>query len=141
MKNVLAFMFGGLFSIGLMISGMANPEKVFNFLDIFGNWDASLAFVMLGAIAVAFIPFQFVIRQPKMKTIFNEIMQLPQASKIDQKLIFGSVIFGIGWGIAGMCPAPSLTLIGLGHYDAVYFILAMFMGIGLHRLVFERAYK
>ena len=88
MKNIFAFIFGGLFSLGLMISGMANPAKVLGFLDIFGQWDISLMFVMLGAIAVAFIPFQ---RAIKTKTIFNEQIQLPTNTQIDQRLIVGAL--------------------------------------------------
>ena len=133
MKNLLAFLWGGLFSVGLMISGMANPEKVLDFLDVFGDWDPSLAFVMLGAIMVAFIPFQKATRNPVAKTVFHEPIQLPTNQKIDSKLMSGSLLFGIGWGIAGICPALSLTLIGLGHYQATYFIMAMLAGVYLHR--------
>lgn len=135
MKNFLAFIFGGIFSVGLILSGMSNPEKVLNFLDLFGTWDASLAFVMVGAIAVAFIPFQRAMRQAEPKTILNEPIDLPKQTQIDSKLIIGSFIFGIGWGIAGICPAPSLTLIGLGYYQAIYFIVAMLVGILIHRKV------
>ena len=138
MKNFLAFIFGGIFSVGLILSGMSNPEKVLNFLDLFGTWDASLAFVMVGAIAVAFIPFQKAVRQPDSKTVYGEVIQLPKNTKIDRKLIFGSLLFGIGWGIAGICPAPSFTLIGLGYFQAIYFIIAMFVGVLLHRKVMER---
>jgi uncharacterized membrane protein YedE/YeeE len=132
-KNFLAFIFGGLFSVGLMVSGMSNPEKVLDFLDLFGDWDASLAFVMMGAIAVAFIPFQKALRSQTPKTIFNELIDLPKNNKIDPKLISGSLLFGIGWGIAGICPAPSFTLIGLGHYQVLYFIVAMLAGVLIHR--------
>lgn len=135
MKNFLAFIFGGIFSVGLILSGMSNPEKVLNFLDLFGTWDASLAFVMMGAIAVAFIPFQRAMRQAEPKTILNEPIDLPKQTQIDSKLIIGSFIFGIGWGIAGICPAPSITLIGLGYYQAIYFIVAMLVGILFHRKV------
>lgn len=133
MKNILAFIFGGLFSLGLMISGMSNPEKVLGFLDIFGQWDISLMFVMLGAIAVAFIPFQKAIKSPK--TLFNEKIQLPMNTQIDQRLIVGAFIFGIGWGISGICPAPALTLIGLGHFEALYFIVAMLVGMFIYRVL------
>ena len=133
MKNFLAFIFGGLFSVGLMFSGMSNPEKVLNFLDLFVDWDASLAFVMIGAIMIAIIPFQKVVRSQAPKTVFNEPIELPSNHKIDFKLISGSLLFGIGWGIAGICPAPSFTLIGLGHYQVLYFIVSMFVGILLHR--------
>jgi uncharacterized protein len=119
MRNVWAFIWGGLFSIGLMLSGMSNPAKVIGFLDIFGQWDASLAFVMMGAIAIAFIPFQKAVRQPHPQTFYGEAIQLPKNTKIDRKLILGSLLFGIGWGIAGICPAPSFTLIGLGYYQAI----------------------
>ena len=112
-----------------MFSGMANPQKVLNFLDVFGTWDASLAFVMMGAIAVAFIPFQVLSKQQAPKTVFNEPILLPKNTQLDPKLITGSAIFGIGWGLAGICPAPSLTLVGLGHYQAFYFIIAMAIGV------------
>ncbi|MFW1983096.1 DUF6691 family protein [Acinetobacter guillouiae] len=133
MKNIFAFIFGGLFSVGLMLSGMSNPAKVIGFLDIFGQWDPSLAFVMIGAIVVAFIPFQKAIRHPV--TVFNEVIELPKNSQLDTKLIAGAFIFGIGWGIAGICPAPAFTLIGLGYYQALYFIVAMLFGVLIHRKV------
>ena len=91
-----------------------------------------------GAIAVAFIPFQKAVRQPHPKTVYGEAIQLPKNTKIDRKLILGSLLFGIGWGIAGICPAPSFTLIGLGYYQAIYFIIAMFVGVLLHRKVMEK---
>ena len=133
MKSFFAFIFGSLFAIGLMVSGMSNPEKVLNFLDIFGEWDASLAFVMIGAIVVAFIPFQSAVRSPQAKTLFNEEIDLPKNRKIDPKLLIGAGLFGAGWGIAGICPAPSFTLIGLGHYQVIYFIAAMLVGVLIHR--------
>ena len=133
MKNILAFIFGGIFSVGLLFSGMANPQKVLGFLDVFGDWDPSLAFVMAGAIMVAFIPFQLAKRKPV--TLFNEVIELPQNNQLDKKLISGAFIFGMGWGIAGICPAPSLTLIGLGYYNALYFIVAMLVGMLIHRKV------
>ncbi|MFW1735537.1 DUF6691 family protein [Acinetobacter sp. ULE_I001] len=133
MKNIFAFIFGGLFSVGLMLSGMSNPAKVIGFLDIFGQWDPSLAFVMIGAIVVAFIPFQKAIRKPV--TVFNEVIELPKNTRLDTKLVAGAFIFGIGWGIAGICPAPAFTLIGLGYYQALYFIVAMLFGVLIHRKV------
>lgn len=131
MKNILAFVFGGLFSVGLMLSGMSNPVKVIGFLDVFGNWDPSLAFVMFGAIAVALIPFQKAIRKPV--TLFNEVIELPQKTQLDRNLVSGAFIFGVGWGIAGICPAPALTLIGLGYTQALYFVIAMLLGILIQR--------
>ena len=133
MKNILTFLFGGLFSIGLMVSGMSNPTKVIGFLDIFGQWDPSLAFVMIGAILVAFVPFQMAMR--KLFTVFNEPIDLPKNNQIDKRLLSGAFIFGIGWGIAGICPAPAFTLIGLGYYQVIYFIVAMFVGVLIHRRI------
>ena len=130
LKNILALLLGSLFSIGLIFSGMSNPKKVLDFLDITGNWDPSLAFVMGGAILVAFLPFQYAMRTPK--TIFNEKIDLPVSNHVDPKLLWGALIFGMGWGIAGICPAPALTLIGLGYYQAIYFIVAMFAGMLLY---------
>jgi len=132
MKNLFAFIFGSIFALGLIISGMSNPAKVLSFLDIFGDWDTSLMFVMIGAIAVAFIPFQKAIRHPK--TILGEAVVLPQNRQLDKKLIVGAVLFGIGWGIAGICPAPAITLIGLGYTQIWYFIIAMLVGMFIHRL-------
>lgn len=133
MKNILAFVFGSLFSLGLMVSGMSNPQKVIDFLDFFGHWDASLAFVMIGAILVAIIPFQIAVHSTAPKTMFHEPIDLPTNNKIDPKLVTGALLFGIGWGIAGICPAPSFTLIGLGHYQVLYFIVAMIAGVFIHR--------
>lgn len=139
MKNVSALLFGALFSIGLMFSGMSNPKKVLDFLDLFGQWDASLAFVMMGAIAVAFIPFQKAVRQVNPQTIFHEHIDFPKNNHIDRKLILGALIFGAGWGIAGICPAPSFTLIGLGHYQALYFVISMLIGVYIHQKWSERS--
>lgn len=136
MKNLFAFIFGGLFALGLIVSGMSNPEKVLGFLDLFGDWDISLMFVMIGAIAVAIIPFQKAIRNPK--TLSGEAISLPASTHIDKKLIIGSTLFGVGWGIAGVCPAPAITLIGLGYVEAWYFIGAMLFGIFIHRMWAER---
>lgn len=138
MKNLWAFVFGGIFSVGLMLSGMSNPKKILDFLDLFGQWDPSLAFVMLGAIAVTFIPFQKAVHNHAPKTVYGDAIDLPKNNKIDSKLVTGSLIFGIGWGIAGICPAPSLTLIGLGNYQAIYFIAAMMIGMLIHRKLMGR---
>ncbi len=128
MKSIFAFVFGGLFSIGLMVSGLSNPEKVIGFLDLFGQWDPSLAFVMMGAIMVVIIPMQKALRHPKPVTVFQQQIDLPTSKQIDTKLIMGAVLFGIGWGIAGICPAPSFTLLGLGYWEGLYFVIAMGLG-------------
>lgn len=139
MKNIFAFLFGSLFALGLMISGMSNPAKVLGFLDIFGQWDISLMFVMIGAIAVTIIPFQKAIRHPK--TLFGEKITLPANTQIDKKLVIGAILFGMGWGIAGVCPAPAITLIGLGYSEIWYFIMAMLFGMFIHYVWVERSEK
>lgn len=126
-------MFGGLFALGLLISGMSNPQKVLNFLDVFGSWDISLMFVMLGAILVAIVPFQKMVKATTPKTIFGDPVDLPKSQKIDPNLLIGSTLFGMGWGIAGICPAPSLTLIGLGNFQVLYFVIPMLVGMMLHQ--------
>ena len=137
-KNLITFILGSVFSVGLMLSDMSNPKKILDFLDLVGDWDASLAFVMLGAIAVAIIPFQKAVRAKQPKTVVGEPINLPTSQQIDRKLLLGSLIFGVGWGIAGICPGPSLTLIGLGHYQGLYFIVAMLVGIVIHRFWLEK---
>lgn len=134
MKQVLALLSGCLFALGLLISGMSNPQKVLDFLDIFGQWDASLLFVMIGAIGVAFVPFQRMAARANPKSVFGDTIQFPSNRQIDKNLIVGSALFGMGWGIAGMCPGPALTLIGLGNTEALYFVIAMLVGMYSHKL-------
>jgi len=133
LNAVMAVFFGALFALGLIISGLANPVKIIGFLDVTGQWDASLIFVMLGAIMVVFIPMQRAIRKPY--TLSGQVINLPTQKQIDYKLIIGAVIFGIGWAIAGICPGPSFALLGLGHIEAFYFLLAMSGGIWLQRKI------
>ncbi|EPF73354.1 DUF6691 family protein [Acinetobacter rudis] len=126
-----ATVLGALFGLGLIISGLANPIKIISFLDITGQWDASLIFVMLGAIMVVFIPMQRAIRHPC--TLSGQTIHLPTQTQLDYKLVVGAIIFGIGWAIAGICPGPSFALLGLGHIEGVYFLLAMGLGVWLQR--------
>jgi uncharacterized membrane protein YedE/YeeE len=122
---------GLVFGLGLIISGMANPGKVLGFLDLAGNWDPSLAFVMAGAIAVGAAAF-FVARKRTVSLLGAE-MKLPVARHIDRRLVVGSTLFGIGWGIAGFCPGPGLVALGMGETKALVFVAAMLAGM----LVFE----
>jgi uncharacterized membrane protein YedE/YeeE len=122
---------GLVFGLGLIISGMANPGKVLGFLDLAGNWDPSLAFVMAGAIAVGAVAF-FVARKRTVSLLGAE-MKLPVARHIDRRLVVGSTLFGIGWGIAGFCPGPGLVALGMGETKALVFVAAMLAGM----LVFE----
>ncbi len=127
MRKVTAFIAGLLFGLGLLLSGMTNPTKVLNFLDLAGQWDPSLALVMFGAIGAAWWPFHWAIKQPN--ALLGATMQLPTHRDIDRRLIGGSLLFGIGWGIAGICPGPGLTLLFTLHWQAWVFVLAMLAGM------------
>lgn len=116
---------GILFGIGLWVSGMANPKKVLGFLDITGNWDASLMLVMAGAVAVTFFGFRF----------FKEKFQTPTIKDIDFPLVAGAAIFGVGWGIAGYCPGPAVTALSTLSMEAIVFVSAMIVGGLVHRAI------
>lgn len=137
---VLASLLAGLvFGLGLIVSGMSNPAKVLGFLDIAGPWDPSLAFVMGGAIAVGAIAFAFARRRSL--SFLGAAMKLPTSRDIDKRLIGGSVLFGIGWGIAGFCPGPalvSLMSLGRGETKALIFVVAMLLGMGMFELIERR---
>ena len=132
MSIVLQFAIGVAFGLGLVIAGMSNPAKVLNFLDIgaisSGGWDPSLAFVMGGAIAVAFIGFKLVLRRAQ--PIFDDAFHLPTASTVDARTIVGPAIFGVGWGLAGFCPGPAFAALTTGSSPALMFVAAMLVGMG-----------
>lgn len=136
MRFLTALLAGLLFGLGLVISGMANPAKVLGFLDLFGRWDPSLALVMVGAIAAAFLPMQWVQRSGH--TLRGEPVTLPGTRQIDPRLITGSLIFGAGWGVAGFCPGPALVALGAGMPQALLFVLAMLGGMVLFTLYDRR---
>jgi uncharacterized membrane protein YedE/YeeE len=127
-----ALLSGIIFGFGLILSGMANPAKVLAFLDLAGPWDPSLAFVMGGAILVGLITFT--IAKKRTLTLLGLQMHLPTSKIIDKRLVLGSLIFGIGWGIAGICPGPALVLLGIGSLKAIVFIVAMLIGMRLFAL-------
>ena len=131
MSALVAFIAGLAFGVGLLLSGMGNPAKVQNFLDFFGTWDPSLAFVMIGAIAVAFVAFMFAKRRKT--ALLGEPMQLPTSSAIDARLLIGSAMFGIGWGLAGFCPGPALMNLLTMHSEVVIFVAAMIVGMLLEQ--------
>ena len=132
MISILSALVAGLiFGLGLILSGMGNPAKVQNFLDFFGTWDPSLAFVMIGAIAVAFVAFMFAKRRKT--ALLGEPMQLPTSSAIDARLLIGSAMFGIGWGLAGFCPGPALMNLLTMHSEVVIFVAAMIVGMLLEQ--------
>ncbi len=135
--NILLNLAAGLiFGLGLVISGMANPAKVLNFLDVAGNWDPSLAFVMLGAIAVTATGFRFVLRRPK--PLLEQSFHLPGQSSIDRPLVIGSAIFGLGWGLFGFCPGPAITSLGLAATGTLVFVPMMLIGIAAAALIRKR---
>ena len=131
-----ALLAGLVFGLGLLVSGMANPAKVLGFLDLAGQWDPSLAFVMGGAVAVGSIAF--LLARRRTLTLIGLEMRLPTANHIDRRLIVGSTIFGIGWGIAGFCPGPALVALGMGEAKAIAFVVAMLLGMGLFELLEQR---
>lgn len=131
MKHVITYLIGLIFGIGISISGMANPAKVLNFFDVFGTWDPSLALVMGGALIVAAIGYRIVFRRPA--PVFEPVFNVPNNRVIDKKLIGGSVVFGIGWGIAGFCPGGALPALGTGRYEVIVFFAALVAGILIAR--------
>ncbi|MDR9846613.1 YeeE/YedE family protein [Herbaspirillum huttiense] len=131
LRNLAALAAGLLFGLGLIVSGMADPAKVLGFLDLAGQWDPSLALVMGGAIAIG-LP-AFTLARKRQRTLLGEPMQLPTARTIDRRLVLGSLLFGIGWGIAGICPGPALVLLGMASGKGLAFVLAMVAGMLLFR--------
>lgn len=130
-----ALLSGIVFGFGLSLSGMLNPVRVRGFLDVFGNWDPSLAFVLGGAVAVAFIGVQ-VMKKMRHPT-FDDSFHVPTTRKIDAPLLIGSVLFGIGWGIGGFCPGPAVASLSVGIPQTVLFVAAMLIGMA----VYDRAWS
>lgn len=134
---VFASLLAGLvFGLGLIVSGMANPAKVLGFLDLTGRWDPSLAFVMAGAIAVA-MP-AFALARKRTSSFLGAEMHLPSKRSIDRRLVGGSLLFGVGWGIAGFCPGPALVSLGMGQIKGLVFVAAMLAGMGVFELLERR---
>ena len=129
MYTVASFAAGLVFGLGLLVSGMANPAKVLAFLDLAGAWDPSLALVMAGAIAVGAGAFAFV--KDRTRTLLGAPVLLPSPRRIDTRLILGSLVFGVGWGLAGICPGPALVLAGTGSAKGFVFLAAMIAGNGI----------
>jgi uncharacterized membrane protein YedE/YeeE len=133
-KFLSALILGGIFGLGIAISGMANPAKIFNFFDVFGDWDPSLAFVMGGGLAVAFVGYRLIFRTRR-TPVLEPSFSLPARREIDGELIGGAAIFGVGWGIAGFCPGGAIPALGLGHSETFIFLGAMIAGIVIARLL------
>lgn len=139
MRNLTALLAGLIFGLGLLLAGMANPAKVLGFLDLAGAWDPSLALVMAGAIALAALPMNWAKR--RRQSLLGAPMQIPQKRELDRRLILGSLLFGIGWGIAGICPGPALAILLTGHWQAWLFVAAMLAGMGLFEVLERRGAK
>lgn len=129
MQIFTALLAGLLFGIGLIVSNMANPAKVLGFLDLAGAWDPSLGLVMAGAVGVAAVAFA--LARSRAVSFIGAEMRLPTASRIDRRLVLGSIVFGIGWGIAGFCPGPGLVALGMGEVKALIFVAAMLAGMAV----------
>ena len=140
MPILIQFAIGLIFGLGLVVSGMSNPAKVLGFLDLAairtGSWDPSLAFVMMGAVATAFIGFRWVLKRPR--PVFAETFHLPARSDIDARIILGPAIFGVGWGLAGFCPGPAFVALGYGSSKSILFMIAMIAGMMIARALAER---
>ena len=127
MRLIVIYLIGLVFGIGISISGMANPAKVINFFDVAGTWDPSLIFVMGGALVVAFLGYRVVLKRPA--PMMDPQFHLPSSSAIDARLVGGSALFGVGWGIAGFCPGGALPAIGTGRIEVIAFVAAMLAGV------------
>jgi len=125
-SNIVSLLCGIVFGIGLVISEMINPEKVLGFLNIFKDWDPSLAFVMIGALIVSTPVFHLF--KNKKKPLFSSNFLISPNREVDKKLIIGSVFFGAGWGLIGLCPGPAIASLALLNMNSVFFVNSMFVG-------------
>jgi uncharacterized membrane protein YedE/YeeE len=129
MSVITSLLSGLIFGLGLIVSGMANPAKVLGFLDRAGAWDPSLALVMAGAVGVTGLAFA--VARKRGSSLLGDAMPEPAARRIDRRLVAGSAVFGIGWGIAGFCPGPGLVALGMGEPKALLFVAAMLAGMAV----------
>ena len=138
MRTIASFAAGSLLGMGLLVSQMTNPAKALAFLDIFGNWDPSLAFVMGGALLVTLIGYKIVLRRKQ--PVFAEKFRLPMRSDVDRRLIGGTALFGIGWGLAGLCPGPAIASVSFGGVPELLFTTAMVGAMFLTRRILMGSY-
>ncbi|MFT5894489.1 MAG: putative membrane protein YedE/YeeE [bacterium] len=127
MRHLIVFLCGLLFSFGLIVSGMINPAKVISFLDLLGQWDPSLAFVMAGAVIVTFVGFHFILKQERPR--FASTFSIPTRTDIDTPLLIGPVLFGLGWGLVGLCPGPALAALTAAPQSTWVFFVSMLVGM------------
>ena len=132
-KTASAFAVGLLFGLGLLVSGMADPAKVLAFLDVTGRWDPSLAFVMAGAVAET--ATGYLVARRRGRPLLASRLEIPNRRDLDPRLIAGAAVFGLGWGLAGLCPGPALTLLTVAPAQAVTFVVAMVIGMLAFRLL------
>ncbi|WP_147124227.1 DUF6691 family protein [Shimia ponticola] len=133
MKLISTYLIGLVFGVGISISGMANPDKVLNFFDVAGTWDPSLIFVMGGALVTTFVGYRIVLGRKE--PLFEGRFSLPTARTIDARLIGGSALFGVGWGIAGFCPGGALPALGTGRWEVFAFTAALVVGILIAKFI------
>lgn len=136
MQRISEFVVGLIFGVGLLLSGMTDPGKVIGFLDVSGDWDPSLALVMGGAIAVGV--FAFAWAKKRRQPLLGEAFDWPASEQIDRRVVIGSLVFGIGWGLAGFCPGPALVSLAAGQEKALYFVGAMIFGMIVFELMQRR---
>lgn len=130
-STVAAFVAGALFGLGLTVSRMIDPAKVLGFLDVTGNWDPSLALVMVGALAVMAIAYR--IAGTRAGPMLAGAFRIPTRRDVDARLLTGAIIFGVGWGLVGFCPGPAISGLALGRYEVYVFVAAMLAGMALQR--------
>lgn len=140
MKQILSALCSGtIFGFGLSLSQMTDPDKVLGFLDIAGSWDPSLAFVMMGALAVAFIAFRLILKRPR--PVLDEQFHVARKTDVDKPLLFGAMIFGIGWGMSGYCPGPAVAGLGLANPESFVMVASIYLGFAAQRFWAERRLK
>ncbi len=130
---LVALFSGTLFGLGLAVSGMVDPAKVIGFLDIAGDWDPTLAFVMGGALLVTIPAFHLILKRPH--PVLADDFELPTKKEVDVRLLGGATLFGVGWGLAGFCPGPSVTALASGLAPVFAFVAAMFAGMALYKWI------
>jgi uncharacterized membrane protein YedE/YeeE len=140
-RIIITYLIGLVFGLGIMISGMANPAKVLNFFDVAGSWDPSLIFVMGGALVVTFIGYRLIFGKGPEKPVMDHTFHVPQNRTIDARLLGGSAVFGVGWGIAGFCPGAALPAVGSFKPEVLIFTAALIAGIFIAKALQARAMR
>jgi uncharacterized membrane protein YedE/YeeE len=135
LRALAALLSGAIFGLGLAVSGMMNPAKVISFLDVTGDWDPTLAFVMGGALLVTVPAFRIISK--RQRPVLADGFELPRKSAVDARLVGGAALFGVGWGLVGFCPGPAVAALATGLTPVFVFVAAMISGMAIHRQLFE----